>query len=132
MRKVVIDTNILISALLSSRDDSATVQVLNLLLAGQLIPVITEDIFQEYSDVLRRRKFGFPDDAVSMLLGEIQRRAVEVEPVHTDIELHDYKDRPFLEAMLYDDETILITGNMKHFPEHKRIMTARMFLYLLN
>ena len=126
------DTNILISALLSSRDDSATVQVLNLLLAGQLIPVITEDIFQEYSDVLRRRKFGFPDDAVSMLLGEIQRRAVEVEPVHTDIELPDYKDRPFLEAMLYDDETILITGNMKHFPEHKRIMTARMFLYLLN
>ena len=100
MRKVVIDTNILISALLSSRDDSATVQVLNLLLAGQLIPVITEDIFQEYSDVLRRRKFGFPDDAVSMLLGEIQRRAVEVEPVHTDIELPDYKDRPFLEAML--------------------------------
>ena len=67
-----------------------------------------------------------------MLLGEIQRRAVEVEPVHTDIELPDYKDRPFLEAMLYDDETILITGNMKHFPEHKRIMTARMFLYLLN
>ena len=132
MRKVVIDTNILISALLSSRDDSATVQVLNLLLAGQLIPVITEDIFQEYSDVLRRRKFGFPDDAVSMLLGEIQRRAVEVEPVHTDIELPDYKDRPFLEAMLFDDETILITGNMKHFPEHKRIMTARMFLYLLN
>ena len=40
-RKVIIDTNVLVSALLSSRDDSATVIMLMLLLDGHIISVIT-------------------------------------------------------------------------------------------
>ena len=41
MRKAVIDTNIIVSALLSSNDEAATVKVLELLLNGHILPVVT-------------------------------------------------------------------------------------------
>lgn len=41
MRKAVIDTNIIVSALLSSNDEAATVKVLELLFKGYILPVVT-------------------------------------------------------------------------------------------
>ncbi len=123
--KVVIDTIILVSALLSSNDEAATVRVFDLPFKGNIIPIVTNDILMEYGDVLRRRKFHFPEECVSALLEDIARRSICVVPRHADLELSDEKDRPFLEAMFADDDIILVTGNMKHFPDHERIMTAR-------
>ena len=129
-RKVIIDTNVLVSALLSSHEDSATVRLLMMLLDGRIIPVITDGIFSEYGEVLRRKKFRFPEESVSVLLDEIRTKSRMIKPVLSDVELPDENDRPFLDALLTEDETILITGNLKHFPRHERIMTARDFLAL--
>lgn len=129
-RKVIIDTNVLVSALLSSHEDSATVRLLMMLLDGRIIPVITDGIFCEYGEVLRRKKFRFPEESVSVLLDEIRKKSRMIKPALSDVELPDEKDRPFLDALLTEDETILITGNLKHFPRHERIMTARDFLAL--
>lgn len=60
MRKAVIDTNIIVSALLSSNDEAATVKVLELLLNGQILPVVTDSILQEYGEVLRRKNSVSP------------------------------------------------------------------------
>lgn len=129
-RKVIIDTNVLVSALLSSRDDSATVIMLMLLLDGHIIPVITDRIFSEYGEVLRRKKFRFPEESVSVLLDEIRKKSKMINPTISDVDLPDEKDRPFLDALLAEDDTVLITGNLKHFPRHERIMTARDFIAL--
>ena len=128
MRKIVIDTNVLVSALLSSSEDSATVRILAMVFAGLVIPVLTDDIFREYGEVLRRRKFNFPEDSVSELLEEIKKRSILVNPAVSDLELPDDKDRPFLDALLSKDDAILVTGNLKHFPQHEQIMTARSFI----
>lgn len=58
---VVIDTNVLISALLSKHNDAATVRVLNAVFDGKIIPVFNEEILSEYDNVLHRPKFKFPD-----------------------------------------------------------------------
>ncbi len=129
MKKAVIDTNVLISALLSSNGNSATVLVISLVLDGCVIPVLTDGILNEYGDVLRRKKFKFPEKDVMILLSEIRSRAIKVSPVQVHIDLPDEKDLPFLEAMLADDDAILITGNTKHFPNNERIMTPRDFIY---
>ena len=126
MRKVVIDTNVLVSALLSSHDDSATVIIVSLVLKGCVLLIITSRILAEYEEVLRRRKFRFPEENVSELLDALKRKAIET----SNIELLDEDDRPFLDAMLSAEESILVTGNIKHFPRHERIMTARAFLSL--
>ena len=48
----VIDTNILVSALLSSHENAATVQVVSRLFSN-------DGILAEYNEVLRRKKFHF-------------------------------------------------------------------------
>ena len=53
----VIDTNVLVSALLSSHEDAATVQVVGKLFSGEITPLFSEDILAEYNEVLRRKKF---------------------------------------------------------------------------
>ena len=55
----VLDTNVLVSALLSSKDNTATVQVVSKAISGELIPVYSNDIMKEYKEVLSRKKFGF-------------------------------------------------------------------------
>lgn len=51
----VIDTNVFVSALLTSKDDSATVQVLNKIIHGKIIPVYSNVIAKEYLTVLSRK-----------------------------------------------------------------------------
>ncbi len=65
---VVIDTNVLISALLSKHSDAATVQVLNAVFDGTIIPVFNDEILAEYDNVLHRPKFKFQDVTIRLLL----------------------------------------------------------------
>ncbi len=53
----VIDTNVLLSALLSKNEDSATVKVMDAVFEGKIIPLYHQDILIEYNDVLHRLKF---------------------------------------------------------------------------
>ena len=53
----VIDTNVFISALLSKRADVATVQVLDAVFDGKIVPLYHTDILTEYDEVLHRSKF---------------------------------------------------------------------------
>lgn len=130
IRKVIIDTNVLVSALLSSHEDSATVRILGMTLEGLLLPVVTEGILREYGEVLGRRKFRFPEEMVSDLLLELKNKSLIISPPHSSMEIPDEKDRPFLDAMLCEKEAILVTGNLKHFPQHDRILSARSFIAL--
>lgn len=54
----VIDTNVLLSALLSKNETSATVKVLDAVFEGWIIPLYHQDILKEYTEVLHRRKYG--------------------------------------------------------------------------
>lgn len=55
----VIDTNVLISSLLSKNSDSATVLLVGRMISGDLIPVYSTDTMNEYTEVLQRKKFNF-------------------------------------------------------------------------
>ena len=130
----VIDTNVLISALLSEHDDAATVQVVRRMIEGKIIPVYSQKIMKEYQEVLSRKKFGFPQDIVDYLLYAIAKYGVFIEPIPTDAVLPDMKDLPFYEVVLEkrEDDTYLVTGNLKHFPEKDFIVTARQLIDILD
>ena len=130
----VIDTNVLVSALLISKEDSATVQVLGKVLSGEIIPVYSTLIAKEYREVLSRKKFGFDGKTIEYLLSAIEKYGILVNPSPSGIVLPDMKDLPFYEVVLEkrDDEAYLVTGNIKHFPKEPFVVTPRELLDILS
>lgn len=130
----VIDTNVLVSALLSSKDDTATVQVVSKVISGEVIPVYSNVIIKEYREVLSRKKFGFSGSTIEYLLSSVEKYGILATPSPSGIILPDMKDLPFYEVVLekYDDNTYLVTGNIKHFPKKPFVVTPRKLLDILN
>ena len=54
----VIDTNVIVSALLAKSETSATVLVVQQFLEGSVIPIYNDYILGEYSAVLHRKNLG--------------------------------------------------------------------------
>ena len=130
----VIGTNVLVSALLSSRDDTATVQVLGKVITGEIIPVYSNVITKEYREVLSRKKFGFSGDLIEYLMSAVEKYGMLVDPSPSGVTLPDMKDVPFYEVVLEkrNDNAYLVTGNIKHFPKEPFIVTPCELLDILN
>ena len=122
---VVIDTNVLISALLSKHSDAATVQVLNAVFDGTIIPVFNDEILAEYDNVLHRPKFKFSDTNIQLLLDTIKTYGVFAKQLITNEILPDPKDLVFYEVVMakQDENAYLVTGNSKLFPKKPCICT---------
>ena len=129
----VIDTNVLVSALITHNDDAATVQVLNMVFNGEIIPVYSTHITKDYRMVLSRKRFGFSGDLIEHLVSAIEKFGILVDPQSTGIVLPDMNDLPFYEVVLEkrDDNAYLVTGNTKHFPKEPFIVTPRELLDIL-
>ena len=113
----VIDTNVIVSALLTKNFHAATFQVIGAVLTGDIIPLYNNEIFSEYSEVLRRDKFNLRGETVEKLLSKIELFGVEVMPVKTEEILVDADDTIFYETVSAFNNAYLITGNKKHFPD---------------
>lgn len=129
----VIDTNVLVSALLSSKEDAATVQIIGKVIIGEIVPVYSNLITKEYREVLSRKKFGFSGDVINYLLSAIEKYGILIDPAPSGVILPDMKDLPFYEVVLEkrNDEVYLVTGNIKHFPKEPFIVTPRELLDIL-
>lgn len=129
----VLDTNVLVSALLSSKDDSATVQIVRKVIRGEIIPVYSSLIMKEYHNVLSRKKFHFSNEMIAYLLSAIEKYGISVTPSPSGMILPDMKDLPFYEVAMEkrNDNAYLVTGNTKHFPIDPFIVTPRELLNIL-
>lgn len=58
----VIDTNVLVSALITRNPQAATAKVLESIFGGLIIPMYNDEIIAEYTEVLRRAKFKLPQE----------------------------------------------------------------------
>ena len=116
-QRVVLDTNVVVSALLNSF--GAPGRVLDLVLAGELTAAYDDRVLAEWREVLRREEFGFATRDVEALLGFVEAEGLGVNPKPLGAELPDPDDVPFLEVA-YAAEATLITGNTKHYPDEAR------------
>ena len=130
----VVDTNVLVVALLSKRDDSATVRVIRAMISGEFIPLYHEDILAEYEDVLhRKKKYDLSESAIQTVLNAIRRFGIEVFPKPTGEIFIDEDDIIFYEVAMEkrDDNAYLVTGNMKHYPVRDFIVTPAEMIAIL-
>lgn len=121
----VFDTNVLISSLLTKQKDSATAQVVDAIASGDLIPLYSRAILDEYADVLHRARFAFSEDRIRNILTMIRQFGLEVVPSPTGEILVDMDDLVFYEVVMEkrEDNAYLITGNLRHFPQREFIVT---------
>ena len=126
----VIDTNVLVGALLSSHDDSAVVQVVNLIADKVIIPLYSKDIIDEYKEVLFREKLAIDSSKASYIVNLIINRGIVIEPTPSNLTFIDADDLVFYEVALAkkDEGAYLITGNKKHFPNEPIVVSASEFL----
>lgn len=123
--QVVIDTNVLVSALWSK--NGAPAQIISMVISDGLVPCYDYRIIGEYKEVLNRPKFLFTKKEITSLLDWIESsgRSVVANPIaETFI---DEADRKFYEVAKFCNAK-LITGNIKHFPQDPLVVSVTDFL----
>jgi putative PIN family toxin of toxin-antitoxin system len=94
--KAVLDTNILVSALLSPSGNPA--RIIDMFLAGTLDLVFSAGIMAEYEEVLHRPRLRIPADAAETVLAAVRRFGGLVEPVPCAGTMVDEDDRIFYDT----------------------------------
>ena len=131
MIKAVIDTNVIVSAYITKNLEAATSKLWEAVLQCKLTPIYHEEILSEYSEVLRRKKFGIPEHLVKWALDKIVSNGVRGERVLSDEFFPDPKDVVFYEVAMSKEDAYLVTGNTKHFPKKPIVVTPAEMLEIL-
>lgn len=126
-----IDTNVLVSALLSKSKESTISRLLSYLWNDELVPLYNVEIIDEYKDVLSRGCFHFNNKLSDALIDGIKRHGIESNRVPFDEPMLDEDDRVFYEVTLSKDDAYLVTGNRKHFPKTPIVVTPAEMLEIL-
>ena len=127
----VIDTNVLVSAMLDVRHDSATVRVLEHLLNGNIVPMFNAEIVAEYREVLHRPKFRFAKEDIAAMIDFVVKSRVESKRAETSGLVKDANDVVFYEVAMSREDSYLVTGNIRHFPVDTRIVTPNELLKII-
>lgn len=128
----VIDTNVIVSSMLSGASIPGI--IVSKALSGPIIPLLNDEILNEYKDVLLRNKFDLDEEAVLELIEELKKRAIYLDRTETTEVFNDPDDIVFYEIVMTarnDSEAYLITGNKKHFPAKSFVVTPREMLDII-
>lgn len=127
----VIDTNVLVSSLLTSKIESPIAKVIKAVREGAILPMYDEAIIKEYTIVLNRERFGFAKDKIDEMLSLIRKNGINCnrKPVHEIFP--DPDDIVFYEVAMSRDDSYLVTGNLKHFPQNGRVVSPAEMLYII-
>ena len=128
----VIDTNVLVSALLPSQKVSNPTMVLREVFKGRITPVFNEEILDEYKEVLSREKFHIHQARIDTIVNHIKNTGLELERTKSlEGVFPDPKDVVFYEVTLSKDDAYLVTGNIKHFPQKPFVVTPAEMVEIL-
>ena len=121
--RVVVDTNVLVSAALRDRDPEAV--ILFIVARPDFEWVVSSEILAEYKDVLARPKFNLPEEILSRWDKMLGSAITHVEPEET-LALkfpRDQKDAKFLACALAADADFFVTGD-RDFSEAQKLVNT--------
>jgi uncharacterized protein len=113
--RAVIDTNVLVSGLLSPAGNEAL--ILLAIHCGVVRPCVSAEIMEEYAEVLAPPKFAFPPDEIAAVIAMFRDDGELILPEGPVPALPDPDDGPFLHCAKAAQAEYLITGNKRHFPQ---------------
>lgn len=131
-RYAIIDTNVLVSAML--KWTSVPGNIMEFAFSGVIIPILNERIVTEYREVLMREKFHFAREIVDDVIQALEEQGEYIDTDNMDYELPDPKDVVFYAIVMEkrkEEDTYLVTGNIKHFPNVSYVVTPKEMLDIL-
>lgn len=137
MQKIVVDTNVLVSSLIQRSYPYRI--VFELFIDEKFILCISEDLMQEYYDVLSRSKFARFNDfyaKAESLLADIEAKAKKFVPSTKIDTISDKDDNMILELAVECNADFIITGNTNDFTfasfKETRIVTPKEYWEMAN
>ena len=128
----VIDTNVIVSSML--KGTSIPGIIVSKALDGPIIPLLNDEILEEYREVLSRNKFGLDETSVNDLIDSLKKRAIYLDRTESEEVFDDPDDVVFYEIVMTArtaTEAYLITGNKKHYPVKSFVVTPREMLDII-
>lgn len=122
---IVVDTNILVSALWSPGRQAF--QLISHCITGAFTLCYHSSIAEEYIRVLHYPKFGFSESEISAFLNPLLKNGIcVIPPALNEVVFSDPSDRIFYEVAKYCNAP-LITGNSRHFPKDNLVVSLSDF-----
>lgn len=128
----VIDTNVIVSALISKNIDSNPGKVFRAIVQERIVPLYNDEILAEYRCVLSRPKFHLAPALIETVLKAIIVDGLNLDRVPaTGIDFPDPKDIVLYEIAISKENAYLVTGNIKHFPVRSFIVSPAEMVEIL-
>jgi len=99
---------------------------------GRIKPLYNDDILREYSEVLHQSKFHLTNKDIEQLIEFIKQNGIDAERFPYDGDMPDEDDGVFYEVALNEEDSFLVTGNLKHFPHTPKVITAAQMMEILD
>ncbi|HEV2697526.1 MAG TPA: putative toxin-antitoxin system toxin component, PIN family [Terriglobales bacterium] len=130
--RLVIDTNVVVSAALKQEGFERTVALLALTKPARWY--VTDEIYAEYAAVLARPELRIRRRLRQQFLQLIRKSVRFVKASRLEVVTSDPADNIFVECADAARADYLITGNQRHFPEfwkNTKIINSREFLNII-
>jgi len=131
----IIDTNVVIAGLLTSRIDSPVARILDGMIAAAFPFVLSEALLAEYRIVMARPKLrklhGLDDERIDAILLELAHHAIVLRPRPSARAAPDPGDQHLWDLLRAHDDLLLVTGDMRlHCASdmQSRVMAPRAFI----
>ncbi|OZG68137.1 putative toxin-antitoxin system toxin component, PIN family [Bifidobacterium eulemuris] len=124
MRNAVLDTNVVVSAVLNPNGIPAA--IVDASSQRKYRPILCTATMHEYKEVLRRPKFPITELEINLILAKLRRNGRYVTPSPQPERFTDMSDKVFWDLAVTADASV-VTGNIKHFPDDQRVRTPRQF-----
>ena len=135
----IIDTNVVVSGLLTSREEAPTRRLLDGMIAGDFPFFLSIELLAEYRQVLLRKKIqrlhGLSDEDVDRLLEVIVANGILREPAPTREESPDPGDQFLWNLLEAQPKALLVTGDkalLDDSRQAKSVITPSSFLKLVD
>ena len=124
--KIILDTNVIVSALMTPSGIPA--KVLNLVLKRTVKLLYNNSILTEYIDVLNRKELRINKISSHLVIDFIRTEGMFLITSPLSIKFNHEDDKKFYELFKSGEADYLLTGNIKHFPRERGIVTPNSFI----
>jgi putative PIN family toxin of toxin-antitoxin system len=125
--RLVLDTNVIVSAFINPQGKPS--EIIKIILSRKAELCYNAVILSEYENVMMRPKFSKVIDSnnVRRFINLVRSIGISFNTLPGNVKLPDESDRIFYDTAR-ESGSILISGNLKHFPKEPFIMSPVDFL----